>query len=204
MYLVKTPWYIKAAYPSLIWRMREPATLYLSFDDGPLPGVTDEILKMLDDHNAKATFFVVGENVARYPQLFEKIKQAGHSTGNHTMHHVNGWKTTNEVYYREADDCNLLIGSKLFRPPYGRIRYGQIKELKKQYSICMWDVLSGDFDKRIDAEKCIKNVVRHATDGSIVVFHDSNKAKERVLRALPAVLTYFAAKNYTFKALPQN
>lgn len=203
MYLVKTPWYIKAAYPSLIWRMREPGALYLSFDDGPVPGVTDEILNMLDDHNAKATFFVVGENVARHPQLFEKIKQEGHSTGNHTMHHVNGWKTTNEVYYREAEDCNLLIGSKLFRPPYGRIRYDQIKELKKQYGICMWDVLSGDFDKSIDAEKCIKNVIRNAEDGSIIVFHDSNKAKERVLQTLPAVLKYFATKNYSFKALPQ-
>lgn len=201
MYFVKTPWYLKTVYPSLIWDIKKQHTLFLTFDDGPIPYVTEEILKMLDSYHAKATFFVIGENVLKHRHIYEKILEANHSIGNHTMRHLNGWKTNDETYYEDTKQCDELIHSKLFRPPYGRIAYHQIQQLKKQYAIYMWDVLSGDFDTDIDAKQCTKNIVDHAEEGSIIVFHDSLKAKERVLSTLPEVLEHFSKKGFKFEAI---
>ncbi|MBC8045239.1 MAG: polysaccharide deacetylase family protein [Fimbriimonadaceae bacterium] len=201
MYFVKTPWYLKSVYPSLIWDIKKQTTLYLTFDDGPIPMVTEEILKILKDYNARATFFVIGDNVFKHKSIYEKILMNEHIIGNHTMHHTNGWKTENELYYRDVQLCEDIIQSKIFRPPYGRIGYNQIQHLKKDFSIYMWDVLSGDFDTNIDVEQCTKNVIEHATDGSIIVFHDSEKAKDRVLKSLPKVLEYFSRKGYSFESI---
>lgn len=201
MYFVKTPWYLKTVYPSLIWDMKKSGTLYLTFDDGPIPIVTEKVLEILNDFHAKATFFVIGENVKKYPNIFQQVIEKGHAVGNHTMHHLNGWNTENELYVKDVKDCNQIIQSKLFRPPYGRIGFHQIQELKKEYEIYMWNILSGDFDATIDAEQCYKNVVDHAEDGDIIVFHDSIKAQEKVLQCLPKILTYFSSKGFQFKSL---
>ncbi len=203
MYLVKTPWYLKTVYPSLIWDIKSDNTLYLTFDDGPIPFVTDEVLSILKDYNAKATFFCIGENAKQNAHVLRRVEDAGHLIGNHTYHHHNGWKTENALYEKDVEDCDAILHSPFFRPPYGRIGYQQIQDLKKKYSIIMWDVLSGDFDTAIDAGKCIRNVTENAVPGSIIVFHDSEKAKDRVLGALPEVLAYFSRKGYTFSALPQ-
>jgi peptidoglycan/xylan/chitin deacetylase (PgdA/CDA1 family) len=201
MYFVKTPWYVKTVYPSLTWDIKKENTLYLTFDDGPAPGITDEILRILEHYQAKATFFVIGENVLAHRQLYDTILDKGHTTGNHTMHHVNGWKTDNERYFSDVEACDTIIHENKFRPPYGRITYNQIQRLKQDYTIYMWDVLSGDFDTSLHADICADQVIEHATSGSIVVFHDSEKAKERVLPALPKVLAHFAKKGFRFESL---
>ncbi|MBK7037618.1 MAG: polysaccharide deacetylase family protein [Bacteroidetes bacterium] len=198
MYFVKTPFYLKTVYPSLIWDIKKKNTLYLSFDDGPIPVVTEEILNMLRAYNASATFFCIGENIRQNKNIFEKLKIDGHAIGNHTYHHLNGWKTDLEKYVEDVKLCDAEYSTPLFRPPYGRIGYQQIQELKKQYKIIMWDVLSGDFDTELDATKCTKNVIENAVDGSIVVFHDSLKAKDRVLKSLPLVLEHFSKEGFVF------
>ena len=201
MYFIKTPWYLKSVYPSLVWDMPKPNTVYLTFDDGPVPGVTDVILDILKQFEIKATFFCIGDNVKKHPALFNRIKNEGHAIGNHTFHHLNGWKTENPVYFEDIAACDEIIHSELFRPPYGRIGFNQIQELKKKYTIVMWDVLSGDFDLEIDATQCIKNVTDHVADGSVIVFHDSEKAKERVLPALPEVIETLVNRGFQFEAI---
>lgn len=201
MYFVKTPWYLKSVYPSLVWDMPKPNTVYLTFDDGPVPGVTDVILDLLKTQSIKATFFCIGDNVQKHPELFNRIKNEGHAIGNHTYHHLNGWKTENPVYFDDIAACDEIIHSELFRPPYGRIGFNQIQELKKKYTIVMWDVLSGDFDLDIDATQCIKNVTEHVTDGSVIVFHDSEKAKDRVLPALPEVIETLVNRGFRFESI---
>src|SRR5699024_6210653 len=143
--------------------------LYLTFDDGPIPDVTEEILNILQSYDVKATFFCVGANVERYPSIFEKIKAGGHQTGNHTFHHLKGWKTPIESYLNDIDRCNQLVPSRLFRPPYGRGTKAQYNRLKN-FEIIMWDVLSGDFDPSLRPEKCLQNVLKHTQNGSIIVF----------------------------------
>lgn len=202
MYFVKTPWYLKSVYPSLVWDLPKTDTLYLTFDDGPVPGVTDIVLDILAGFQAQATFFCIGDNIQKHPELFQRIKHEGHAVGNHTFHHVNGWRTDLSTYIEEVGACETLVQTKLFRPPYGRISYHQIQELKKEYSIVMWDVLSGDFDTTLQSEACVQQVIEHAVGGSIVVFHDSLKAADRVLPALPQVLKHFAEKGFSFRALP--
>lgn len=205
MYFIKTPWYVKAIYPSLIWDIStKTKSVYLTFDDGPVPGVTDLILDMLKSYQASATFFCIGENVQRHPKIFDRILLDGHTIGNHTYHHLNGWKTADEKYFENVEACNLLINTPLFRPPYGRIGIKQIQHLRSQYAIYMWDVLSGDFDSDQTPESCAANVIRNAEVGSIVVFHDSEKARRNVLGALPKVLEYCAENGFAFKSLPKN
>ncbi len=198
MYLVKTPRYIKAAYPSLIWDIKKQNTLFLTFDDGPAPQATDKILNMLADYNAKATFFCIGKNVQQHIEIYNEILLRGHATGNHTFHHLNGWKTDTQTYMADVAACQNYVTSNLFRPPYGRITPQQIKALKKQYKIIMWDVLSGDFDEASDANQCTKNVIENATDGSVIVFHDSEKCGKKVIQSLPAVLEYFSGNGFAF------
>lgn len=201
MYFVKTPWYLKSLYPSLIWDFPAQGTIYLTFDDGPVPGVTDQVLDMLKMAGAKATFFCIGDNVQKHPDLYQRIINEGHSTGNHTFHHLNGWKTENDQYFNDVELCDDMVHSGLFRPPYGRIGYHQIQEIKKKYKIIMWDVLSGDFDTTINADACTEHVISNATHGSIIVFHDSEKARERVLQTLPVVLNFFGEKGFEFDAI---
>lgn len=216
MYLIKTPWLLKKFYPKeLIWnKSRNQKTIYLTFDDGPIPIVTPFVLKTLKRFEAKATFFCIGDNISKHTEIFNQLKADGHAIGNHTFHHLNGWKTANDNYLNDIKKCQELTQSDLFRPPYGRIKKSQIKrllddlqsaqisDLKSQISqIVMWDVLSGDFDTRLSPEKCLDNVLRYTENGSIVVFHDSLKAQERLEYALPRVLEIWQQEGYSFSAL---
>lgn len=205
-YWVKTPGWLKKLLPKqLVWDMPsggEP-TVYLTFDDGPHPTITPFVLEQLKEYDAKATFFCVGNNVSLYPDVYRQILSAGHATGNHTFDHVNGWKT--EQYLSNVYRAKVLINSPLFRPPYGRMTPAQIKAMSNDgngWKMCMWTVLSGDFDRAISVQQCIDNVVRNLEPGAIVVFHDSEKAWDRMSEALPAVLAYCKRQNWRMAALP--
>jgi peptidoglycan/xylan/chitin deacetylase (PgdA/CDA1 family) len=201
-YLVKTPWWLKKIYPGLVWRMPgEEKTVYLSFDDGPHPEITPFVMEQLKRYGASATFFCIGKNVNAYPQIYRQILLEGHRVGNHTQNHLNGWKVADDRYIENVREAAKYVDSELFRPPYGRIGALQAKVLKGapfNYRIVMWDVLSGDFDVSLDAQRCARNVTRHAGPGSIVVFHDSEKAFDRLRDALPVVLEHFSEKGYRF------
>ncbi|MEI6151781.1 MAG: polysaccharide deacetylase family protein [Chitinophagia bacterium] len=206
MYLVKTPFWLRAFYPSCTWKI--PGTekvIYLSFDDGPHAEATPFVLAELKKFNAKASFFCIGKNVAAHQNLYAQIIQEGHTVGNHTYDHVNGWKTDTAHYIQNIEQAGELIQSNLFRPPYGRITNAQIKKIKADKTIAqeiiMWDVLSGDFDLTLSPEACAKNVIKNTRAGSIVVFHDSAKAFERLQVALPMVLEYFSGLGYRFEAI---
>ncbi len=206
MYFTKNPKLLKKMYPSLVWDLPTTSkTIFLSFDDGPIPEVTPFVLDILSRYNAKATFFCIGDNVRKYPEIFNLVKAAGHSIGNHTFNHLNGWKTSTEEYLNNIELCNKYTNMGLFRPPYGRILPSQIKAIKKKYSSCkiiMWDILSGDFDLRIDAEKCFQNATQSTESGSIVVFHDSLKAWPRLKDALPRAMEFWAEEGYSFESIP--
>lgn len=201
----------KLFYPSLLWNKPDKSkTLYLTFDDGPHPAITPWVLNELKKHQAKATFFCVGENIDKFPEVVSEIIKEGHNCGNHTYNHLNGWKTPNVDYLANISEAEAIMKeqlgvkdrNKLFRPPYGKIKPSQIKALQKlNYTIVMWDVLSADFDAKISIEQCYKNVVELGKPGSIVVFHDSIKASEKLKEVLPRVLDYFSGKGYHFKAL---
>ncbi|MBK0382396.1 polysaccharide deacetylase family protein [Pedobacter sp. SD-b] len=230
MYLVKTPFLLKKIYPkSLIWnKSRVNKTIFLTFDDGPIPIVTPWVLKTLKNFNAKATFFCIGDNITKHPEIFELLKADEHAVGNHTFNHLKGWNTNDEVYLENFKKCQELTQTNLFRPPYGRIKFSQIRKIRceildkryennlknqddlqssqysilnNQYSIIMWDVLSGDFDIHLSPEKCLKNVIKHTENGSIVVFHDSLKAWDRLEYVLPKALEIWQKEGYKFECL---
>lgn len=202
MYLVKTPKVVKHIFPTYYWdKPNDKRAIYLTFDDGPIPEVTPWVLDQLASYDAKATFFCVGDNVRKYPQIFNRLKEEGHKTGNHTFNHLNGWNTPVNEYVENVDKCAELVDSDLFRPPYGKLSRKQSQHLSENYSVVMWDILSGDFDPTITNENCLKNVVNHAVPGSIIVFHDNIKSYDKLQYVLPRVLEYFSQKNYTFSAL---
>jgi peptidoglycan-N-acetylglucosamine deacetylase len=201
-YLAKTPWLIKKLWPSYVWHVdTKEKIIYLSFDDGPHPVATPFVLDELSKYNAKATFFCIGKNVVENPDIFKRITREGHAIGNHTQHHLNGWKTGDEIYLNDVKEAANYIDSRLFRPPYGRIKASQAKKMQKQSSIIMWSVLSGDFDRSISTDKCLANVTTHTGPGSIVVFHDSEKAFPLLQHVLPETLRFFSAKGYRFDKL---
>ena len=206
-YLVKTPLLLKKIYPSYLWSIdTKEKTLYLTFDDGPHPEITPFVLKQLKRYNALATFFCIGKNVVAHPAAYRQIQNEGHAVGNHTYNHLNGWKTENEIYLKDIAEASKVIDSSLFRPCYGRITSFQAKNLKpvmkgKEPTIVMWDVLSGDFDTDCIPQQCLANVVFASLPGSIIVFHDSEKAFPRLEYTLPKILNYFSEKGYLFKSL---
>jgi peptidoglycan/xylan/chitin deacetylase (PgdA/CDA1 family) len=202
MYFANSPFWLKWIYPTLIWhKSRKEKTVFLSFDDGPIPDVTPFVLNTLKSFNAKATFFCIGENVVKHPEIYKQILADGHSVGNHTYNHLKGWDTKNEIYLDNITRCAKLVKSNLFRPPYGRAKKSQLSVLNTQYSIIMWDVLSGDFDTKISPQKCLQNVIDHTKNGSIIVFHDSIKAFPRLEYALPLALKQLASKGFQFKSI---
>ncbi len=204
-YIAKTPNWIKRFFSGSIWEIAGTLkSIYLTFDDGPHPVITPFILDELRKYNARATFFCIGKNVLENPLVFNQIKEAGHAIGNHTHDHLDGWKTANAEYVQNILYAGKYIDSDLFRPPYGRITRRQHRHLtllSKPFKVVMWSVLSGDFDVSITAEQCVENVVKNAKSGSVVVFHDSEKANERLRYALPVVLKYFSEKGYIFEKI---
>ncbi len=183
---------------SLVWNIKtSEKKIFLTFDDGPTEELTENILSILKDYKAKATFFCVGENAKNYPLLMQKIQLAGHTIGNHSYNHLNGWKNTTNDYKENIEKASKHIASTLFRPPYGRINYSQIKQLKTEYKIIMWSLLSGDFDVKISPQQCYDNVLQSRA-GDIVVFHDNIKAQEKVLEVLPRYLKYFSELGFEF------
>ena len=194
MYLVRTPGIIQTLFSSMIWRIAKSDKVYLTFDDGPVPEATPWVLDVLKSKGIKVTFFCVGENVEKYPEIYHRIIEEGHSVGNHTYNHWNGWKTDNHTYRTNVSKAAGVIDSSIFRPPYGKLSPGVVSELKSKYDIIMWDVLSGDFDASLTAEECLANVKNNAKKGSIIVFHDSIKAIKKLKIVLPQVIEFFAAK----------
>ena len=206
MYFIKTPFWLRLIYRSCIWRKpTQDRVLYLSFDDGPHPEATPFVLEQLAIFNAKASFFCIGKNVQLYPNIYAALIEANHTVGNHTQNHMNGWKNNTTNYIVDIQEATKSISSNLFRPPYGRISFSQIKALRSDPSlpqeIIMWDVLSGDFDTTISGDQCAQNVIQRAGPGSIIVFHDSAKAMDRLRIALPQVLTHFSKLGYQFETL---
>jgi peptidoglycan/xylan/chitin deacetylase (PgdA/CDA1 family) len=181
--------------------------LYLTFDDGPTPGITDRLLDLLDQCQAKASFFLVGDKAARHPELVRRIHSSGHAIGNHTQHHLNGWKTPSSNYLADVEKASesleavLGFTPTLFRPPYGKVGHRNARKLSEEYKIVMWDVMPGDFLLKNDATKVSQTVIHHARAGSVVVLHDSEKCGEKMLEALPGILEHFAAEGYRFEAL---
>jgi peptidoglycan/xylan/chitin deacetylase (PgdA/CDA1 family) len=187
---------------SLIWQVKtEEKTVYLTFDDGPIPDLTDEILGILEKYKAKATFFCVGENVGRYPEIYDKILEKGHSTGNHTHRHVKGWTTNYADYMEDIREAGRCIDSGLFRPPYGLMTYKQAKTLSKEFRVVMWSVLTRDFDPSVSREECLQTAIEGVKPGSIIVFHDNLKAREKVLYALPRLLEHLENEGYRSEKL---
>ena len=202
MYLVKTPRLIQSLFPNFVWRIpTQEKVIHLTFDDGPVPEATPWVLDQLKQYNAKATFFCVGDNVKKYPEVFQQVIHGNHVVGNHTFNHLNGWGTDNIPYFHNVRNCAHLVKSDLFRPPYGRLLPKQAQFLQRHYQIIMWDVLSGDFDPEISKEQCLENVLRSAKEGSIVVFHDSVKAMEKLRYVLPRVLKHYSDLGYKFEAV---
>jgi peptidoglycan/xylan/chitin deacetylase (PgdA/CDA1 family) len=204
-YIAKTPGWVRKFFSGSIWDVNEPEkSIYLSFDDGPHPVITPFVLDELKKYNALATFFCIGKNVVENPLIFSRIQDEGHAVGNHTYDHLNGWKTSETEYLQNIAKAAKYIDSHLFRPPYGRIKATQHKalgKLDKPLKVVMWSVLSGDFDVNITPEKCCENVLKNAESGSVIVFHDSEKAYERLRYALPLVLEYFSGKGYQFEKI---
>lgn len=223
-YLTYTPWWLRKLYPACIWQIdTKEKIVYLTFDDGPNQLATPFVLEQLEKYTARGTFFCIGKNVAQHPEIFSQIKNSGHAVGNHTMNHANGWKTENEKYLDEIKQADAIIHSNLFRPPYGRIKRAQIKAIKnyqsritnyelpiqnrqlptanRQLSTVMWSVLSGDFDTLINGEECYQNVIKDVKPGSIIVFHDSEKAFTRLQTALPKTLEWLTKQGFRCEAL---
>lgn len=208
-YWVKTRWFIKKLFPGYIWAL--PAaekTVYLTFDDGPIPEITEWVLNVLKEHDIKATFFCIGDNIEKNPEIFRKIIEGGHTIGNHTFNHINGWNTDDVDYYENTEACRQSIinhsgnDSMLFRPPYGKIGRKQAKEVKNLgYKIIMWDVLSADFDTTITRQKCLDNVIKNAANGSVIIFHDSIKAFPNLEYALPKAIEYLKENGFRFGIL---
>ena len=209
----RIPRIIKWIYPNRIWE--GPVgnkNIYLTFDDGPIPGVTPWVLEQLKSYNAKATFFCIGENVKKYPNIFRQVIAEGHEVGNHTYNHLDGWRTSVAAYLENTEKAQEIMEQELppdkirknslFRPPYGKIRNVQAKQLqKKGYKIVMWSIVSMDYDQRLSPEKCLQNVLKNAGPGSIIVLHDSKKAERNLKAILPKLLAHFAHEGYSFKAL---
>lgn len=202
MKLVRVPRAAKLVYPSIVWRMpADKKVIYLTFDDGPDPYLTPQVLDMLSKFNAKATFFCTGGNVLANPKVFKAVVEAGHAVGNHGYEHMNGWKTGTDAYIENVDKADKYIGSTLFRPPYGKMRTGQIRVLKKKYTLVGWSVMCYDFDMHTTKEQCLDNIIRNVSNGSIVVMHDNPKSAANMLYALPRVLEHFSGLGFEFESI---
>ncbi len=204
--IARPPRLYRMFFPGGIWRVNRPAagkTVFLTFDDGPVPEETPWVLDTLDRYGVKATFFMVGDNVRRYPGLLEEVRRRGHSVGNHTMHHLQGIRTTAPLYLADVAEAHELIGSGLFRPPHGLLKPGQSSELRKRYRLIMYDLVTRDYSAGLRPEEVLERVRRYARNGSIIVFHDSIKASPRMRWALPRAIEWLLEQGYEFERLPE-
>ncbi|MBE9463310.1 polysaccharide deacetylase family protein [Dyadobacter subterraneus] len=207
MFLHYSPFWLKAIYPRYKWHVpTAEKEIFLTFDDGPIPDITEFVLDTLKQFEAKATFFCIGDNVKKHPAIFSKVISEGHSIGNHTFNHMNGWKSKDQEYLANIELCEkqLKLETNLFRPPYGRMKKSQSRQLPESKEIIMWDVLSGDFSAAVKPEVCLEKTIKYARPGSIVLFHDSLKAAKNMQYTLPRFLEHFSNKDYQFKALPMS
>jgi peptidoglycan/xylan/chitin deacetylase (PgdA/CDA1 family) len=209
LHLYRTPAFFKLLSPHLEWKIKtHDKTIFLTFDDGPIPGLTPYILNQLYGIGARATFFCVGDNVCKFPEIFQAVIDRGHAVGNHTFNHLKAWKTSTAAYLENVHKCqrvlieNGLVSDRpLFRPPHGQLTPRAINTLKQAYRIIMWDVLSYDFSKAHTAEKSLDQIIKKTRPGSIVVFHDNYKAEEKLKYVLPRYLRHFSELGYSFKKL---
>ena len=193
------PRFLRPLFGNVIWRANTSSkVIYLTFDDGPVPEVTPRVLDILDRYGWKATFFCVGDNVARYPDLYADILKRGHKTGNHTFNHLKGFQYSKEEYVENVEKAAKFIDSKLFRPPHGRIKPSQLRALKIHYKIVMWDVITHDYNKKVSPDRILQTVQKYLRSGSLVVFHDSVKAERNVLEALPRAIEFWQSKGYSW------
>ena len=209
LYWVKTGRFIKKLFSGYVWYVPgNQKTVYFTFDDGPVPEATPWVLNLLKEHNIKATFFCIGDNIQKHPDTFKQVVDGGHAIGNHTFNHLNGWSTGYKKYIENFEKCEVSIldtttpAAKLFRPPYGKIKRRQALQLRRRgYKIIMWDVLSADFDQTITPQDCLNNVIHNVTNGSIIIYHDSIKASANLRYALPKAIAYLKENDYTFAVL---
>lgn len=204
MWIERPPLFYRLLFPEAIWRIKKhkEKVVFLTFDDGPVPEVTPWVLDTLDTYGIKATFFMVGDNVARNPELFDEVRRRGHSYGNHTMHHLQGMKVSTYRYMHDITEANDLIGSALFRPPHGLLRWKQARAIKDRYNIVMYDLVTRDYSKKLTPAQVLANVRRYARNGSIIVFHDSLKAEKNMKETLPRAIEWLLARGYRFECLP--
>ncbi len=209
MYWIKTPWIFKKIFKNYTWNKSAGAKkVYLTFDDGPIPEITEWVIGTLNKYNVKATFFCVGENIQKHPQIFEQLLSNNHCVGNHTYNHNNGWETDDKVYLesviktqkllaQKLTDYHTELTTKIFRPPYGKLTPNQSTQVRENgFEVIMWDVLSADFDPSVTARTCLRNVIKNTEDGSIVVFHDNIKSFKTIQYVLPRYLKYLRKKGY--------
>ena len=202
MFIEKPPVIYRMLFPGAIWRNKQSEKcVYLTFDDGPVPEVTPWVLDLLDKYNIKATFFCVGDNVRKYPEIYQQVLDRGHLVGNHTFHHKQGASCRTKNYALNVDLATRYIDSKLFRPPHGHMRFRQVLKLRKDYKIIMWDVVTRDYSWRLNAEQVFRNVKKYTRNGSVIVFHDSVKAEPRMKEALPKSIEWLLEQGYTFKLI---
>jgi len=198
----RPPKLLQSLLPQCFWSLpNKQNKIYLTFDDGPTPEVLPFILKTLDTYKVSATFFCVGENMQKHPDLVKEMLKRGHAIGNHTYNHISGWRTKNKTYFENIEACNKIYKSKLFRPPYGRLRASQANELHRKYKIIMWDVLSYDYDKNVLPETCFRNVIDATKSGSVIVFHDNVKALKNLEYALPHSIDFLLKKDFVFDVI---
>ena len=204
MFIEQPPLFYRLLFPVAVWRIkrgRKSKVVYLTFDDGPIPEETPWVLDTLDRYGIKATFFMVGDNVRRYPHLFEEIKRRGHSYGNHSMHHLQGMKVTTRRYLCDITEADSFINSSLYRPPHGIMRWEQAKAIKNHYNIIMYDLVTRDYSRKLSPEQVLDNVRRYVRDGSIIVFHDSIKASRNMRYALPRAIEWLREQGYDFRPI---
>lgn len=212
MFIHKTNFLMRALYPDFIWKIpTAEKEIFLTFDDGPIPEITEFVLEELKKYQAKATFFCIGDNIEKHPDIFQQILNQQHTIGNHTFNHLKGWDTQSEEYLDNFKKCENEVFKqipnpnsqipKLFRPPFGRIKRNQAKEIMKSHQIVMWDVLTGDYDQNLSKEPVLSKTLQYTEQGSIVLFHDSIKASRNMMYTLPRVLEHFSSRGFTFKAL---